>query len=127
MLHYVQYQWGTCRKPSCINFLYIFYHLICFVDYRSIGKVSDKVPHRFVIGYHSTLLLGILPTLSIAVYSDPSYSGVSRDFMLVGPHRGLIKVCFSTPKLGGSGGMLPQEIFEKLALTRSILVHSGPF
>jgi hypothetical protein len=38
-------------------------------------------------------------------------SGVSRDFMLVGPQRGPIKVCLSTPKLGGSGGMLPQEIF----------------
>jgi hypothetical protein len=52
-------------------------------------------------------------------------SGVSRDFMLVGPLWDLIKVCFSTSKLGGSGGMPPQEIFDKLALTRAILVHFG--
>jgi hypothetical protein len=56
-------------------------------------------------------------------------SGVSRDFMLVGPKRGPIKVCFSTPKLGGTvqGHAPPKEIFEKLALTRAILVHFGQF
>ena len=54
-------------------------------------------------------------------------SGVSREFVLVGPQRGPTKVCFSTPKVGGSGGMPPQEIFEKLALMRAILVHSGRY
>ena len=44
------------------------------------------------------------------------FSGVSREFMLVGPQRGPVKVCFSTPKLGGSGGMPPQEIFENQLL-----------
>ena len=34
-------------------------------------------------------------------------SGVSREFVLVGPQRGPIEVCFSTPKLVGSGGMSP--------------------
>jgi hypothetical protein len=33
-------------------------------------------------------------------------SGVAREFLLVA-QRGPVKVCFSTPKLGGSGGMPP--------------------
>ena len=49
-------------------------------------------------------------------------SGVSREFVLVEPQRGPIKVCFYTPKVAGSGSILPQE---KSALMREIQVHSG--
>jgi hypothetical protein len=54
-----------------------------------------------------------------------SNSGVSRDFMLVGPQRGQINVCFSIPKLRGLGaGNAPPGNFEKLALNKS---NSGAF
>jgi hypothetical protein len=52
---------------------------------------------------------------------------IYRDFMLVGPLWGPIKMCFSTPKLRGIWGHAPQEIFEKFALSRAILVHFGQY
>ena len=35
------------------------------------------------------------------------------------------RACFSTPPLGGSGGMPPKKMFEKIEALRLILRHSG--